>query len=901
MRNDQVVTIRRLDYRPPAYLIDRIELEFDLDPETTAVTSTLTVRSNPAASSPAGTSRPPLLLDGEDLQLIGVEIDGQPSAYELADGCLTLAAPSDRFTVRVRNNLAPAHNTELIGLYVSHGSFFTQCEAEGFRRITFFPDRPDVMATYGVTLRAAREAFPVLLSNGNLVGQGQLPDRRHWARWDDPFPKPSYLFALVAGRFVCAEEKLRTRSGRDVLLQVWVEPGQLDKVGHAMESLKRAIRWDEERFGLELDLDRFMIVASHDFNMGAMENKGLNIFNAKYVLAHPAIATDADYAHIESIVGHEYFHNWTGNRVTCRDWFQLSLKEGLTVFRDQEFSADMALGDSGAHGDSGAWARAVKRIEDVRTLRAAQFPEDAGPMAHPVRPDSYQEIGNFYTATVYEKGAEIVRMLQTLLGRDGFRRGLALYFERHDGQAVTCDDFVAAMADANERDLSQFSRWYAQAGTPRVSVSTRYDQSRRVYEVTLAQSCAPSPGQRDKAPYLIPFALGLVANDGADLPLRLEGEAQAPAAGTRVLELTEPTQTFRFVDIKSPPVPSLGRDFSAPVIVDYRYSDAELAFLAAYDGDGFNRWEAGQRLAVSRLLAAIDAFELQRMPQLDDALIDVYRRLLADQTLAPAFKEQALQLPAESFLAESRAVIDPDAIRAARQFVRREIGRRLTVALHNIVETFVSSDPYSPDTVAAGRRALRNLALGYLIDSGSSDALDRAQIQLEAAGNMTDRLAALTAIVNSPAAYKVDALLRFARDWQHEPLVMNKWFHVQATALGQPGEPPVLARVRMLLKHPCFALSNPNNVYALILGFTNHNPAEFHRTDGSGYAFWLDMVLQLDHLNPTVAARTARALDRWRKFTPDRSRLMQDALHELARAPDLSRDVREIVTKALEN
>jgi aminopeptidase N len=908
MRNDQVVTIRRVDYRPPAYLVDRVELEFDLDPDSTTVSSVLTVRRNPAGDGG------PLVLDGEDLQLIGVEVDGRPSAYELADGKLTLAAPSERFTVRVRNTIAPRRNTELMGLYVSHGNFFTQCEAEGFRRITFFPDRPDVMATYTVTLRADRAAFPVLLSNGNLVGQGDVAVEgetqalRHWARWEDPFPKPSYLFALVAGRFVCNEEKLRTQSGREVLLQVWVEPNSLDKTAHAMASLKRAIRWDEERYGLELDLDRFMIVASHDFNMGAMENKGLNIFNAKYVLADAAIATDADYTNIESIVGHEYFHNWTGNRVTCRDWFQLSLKEGLTVFRDQEFSADMMLGDSAAHGDAGPWAKAVKRIEDVRALRAAQFPEDAGPMAHPVRPETYQEIGNFYTATVYEKGAEVVRMYQTLLGRDGFRRGMDLYFQRHDGQAVACDDFAAAMADANGRDLTQFARWYAQAGTPKVTVSARYDAAARVYELRMTQSCPPTPGQAEKAPFHIPFAVGLLANDGSELPLRLEGEPAASAGGaypgsarTRVLELTETTQTFRFVDIKTAPVPSLARDFSAPVVVDYRYSDAELAFLAAFDSDGFNRWEAGQRLAVGRLLAATDAFEMQRVPQLDDTLLDVYRRLLADQTLAPAFKERALQLPAESFLAESRAIVDPEAIRSARLWIRREIGRRLAGPLRDIVLTYADAGAYSPDTVSAGRRGLRNLALGLLIDGGSADALDAAQQQLETATNMTDRHAALTAIVNSPAHFKVDALLRFARDWQHEPLVMNKWFNVQATAVAQPGEPAVLTRVKALLKHAAFSLSNPNNVYALVLGFTNNNPAEFHRADGSGYAFWLDIVLQLDQLNPTVAARTARALDRWRKFTPDRARQMRDVLIEVARAPELSRDVREIVTKALEN
>jgi aminopeptidase N len=902
MRNEKVVTVRREDYRPPTFLVDRIELTFDLDPVSTTVETRLEVRRNPAVD--AG----PLVLDGENLQLLGVEIEDRAVAnFQLADGRLAIPLGSNttRARVHIRNTVAPDKNTELMGLFLSHGSLFTQCEAEGFRRITFFLDRPDVMATYTVTLRADRERFPVLLANGNLVGQGDLPQGRHFARWEDPFPKPSYLFALVAGRFECREEQVRTRSGRDVLLQIWVEPGQLDKTAHAMESLKRAIRWDEERFGLELDLDRFMIVASHDFNMGAMENKGLNIFNAKYVLANPAVATDADFANIESIVGHEYFHNWTGNRVTCRDWFQLSLKEGLTVFRDQEFSADMMLGDSAAHGEAGTWARAVKRIEDVRTLRAAQFPEDAGPLAHPVRPDSYQEIGNFYTATVYEKGAEVVRMLQTILGREGFRRGLELYFARHDGQAVTCEDFVAAMADANSARLdpthrAQFVRWYSQAGTPRVVVSSRYDTANRTFELMLQQACPPTPGQADKESFFVPLSVGLLTPEGSDLPLRLEGEAQ-PGGSTRVLELTETTQTFRFVDVPVAPLPSLARDFSAPVIVECRYDDRELAFLAAFDSDGFNRWEAGQRLAVARLIRVTDAFETEQTPHLDEILFEVFERTLQDSSLAPAFKEQALHLPAESFLAEQRAMVDPEAIRAAREYVRREIGRRLQISLRQAYETHQTPGLYSPDAASAGKRGLRNLALSYLVDSGSADAIDLARHQLEHADNMTDLQAALCAIVNSSAPFKVDMLLRLSRAWMHEPLLMNKWFSLQATAIGLPGEPPVLARVRMLLRHPAYSTANPNNVYALVLGFCNNNPAEFHRADGSGYAFWLEQVVQLDRINPTVAARVARALDRWRKFTPDRQRRMRAVLGELARAPTLSRDVREIVTKSLED
>ncbi len=901
MRNDDVVTVRRADYQAPSWRIESIALEFDLAPERTLVTATSVVTRNSAGSDG------PLVLDGEDLELLGIEVDGRPlapAAYKVQPDRLQLTPRSDRFTLTVRNAISPSVNSELMGLYVSHGNFFTQCEAEGFRRITYFTDRPDVMATYAVTLRADAARFPVLLSNGNLAAQGQLPDGRHWARWQDPFPKPSYLFALVAGRFVCREEKFITRSGREVLLQVWVEPGQLDKTEHAMASLTRAIRWDEQRFGLELDLDRFMIVASNDFNMGAMENKGLNIFNAKYVLANPLVATDSDYTNIESIVGHEYFHNWTGNRVTCRDWFQLSLKEGLTVFRDQEFSADMAQADLGAAGTDGArqaaWARGVKRIEDVRTLRAAQFPEDAGPMSHPVRPDAYQEIGNFYTATVYEKGAEVVRMLHTLLGREGFRKGIDLYFHRHDGQAVTCDDFVAAMADANGRDLTQFARWYAQSGTPRVAVGTRYDEASHVFELTLAQTCPPTPGQRSKLPFHVPFAVGLVGPDGNDLPLQLDGEA-APGATTRVLDLTESARTFRFINVPQLPVPSLARDFSAPLIVDYRYAEEELAFLAAHDADPFNRWEAGQRLAVERLIAATEACEMEQPPVLDDVFTGVFQRILNDTSLAASFREQALQLPAESFIAEQRVIVDPEAIRAARQFVRRELGTRLAADWRQAYEANATPGEYSPAPVAAGQRALRNLALTYLVDSGAPQALELARAQLAAATNMTDRQAALAAIVNSAAPFKADVLVQFAREWQAEPLLMNKWFQLQATALAQPGEPPVLTRVRMLMKHHAFSTANPNNVFSLILGFCSHNAAEFHRPDGSGYAFWIEQVLALDKVNPTVAARVARTLDRWRKYTPDRQRLMQAALKDVAAAPTLSRDVREIVTKALEN
>jgi aminopeptidase N len=889
MRNDQAVTVRRADYRPPDFLLDHVALEFDLDPALTYVTATLDIRRNPVVGGAA-----PLRLDGEDLDLALIAIDGHAlpvSAYQVRDDGLTLRlrTPSNRFQLKTIVRIKPSQNTELMGLFVSNGSFFSQCEAEGFRRITFFPDRPDVMTTYRVTIRADKSRYPVLLANGNLIEQGDLSEGRHYAIWDDPFAKPSYLFALVAGNIALHEARFTRASGGDAALQIYVEHGNEDKTQHAMASLKRAIEWDEHRYGLELDLDRFMIVASNDFNMGAMENKGLNIFNAKYVLASPMVATDDDYVSIESIVGHEYFHNWTGNRVTCRDWFQLSLKEGLTVFRDQEFSADM-LGDANS--------RAVKRIEDVRSLRATQFPEDCGPMAHPVRPDSYQEISNFYTATVYEKGAEVVRMLQTLVGIEGFRRGMDLYFKRHDGQAVTCDDFVAAIADANGRDLTQFKRWYSQAGTPRVMVDSRYDAHTYAFELTLSQSTPPTPGQASKEPFHIPFAVGLVAGDGRDMPLQLEGESTS-ASATRVLELTQARQTFRFINVGERPVPSLLRNFSAPVIVEHRYSDAELAFLSAHDSDAFNRWEAGQRLAIARLMSLTDAVEAGRPLTLDDSIVTMMRATLLDSALSPAFKAQALLLPAESFIGDQRAVVDPEAIRQARRYAIRELGKRLAAEWHMTYTSMQVTGEYSPDATSAGKRALRNLALAYLAEGEIEGMLDLAREQLVASTNMTDAQGALSVIVNSASPLKAEALIQLARVWSEQPLLMNKWFQLQATAIAHPGEPPVVERVRLLMRHPGFSLSNPNNVNALIRSFCALNEAEFHRRDAGGYTFWVDQVLALDKINPTIAARIARTLDRWRKFTTDRQTAMRAALEEVARQRALSRDVCEIVNKSL--
>ncbi len=894
--------VRRADYRPPDYLVEDIALTFDLDPDGTAVDSVLRLRRQ-------GAPEVPLVLDGEQIELLSVELDGHllpPAAYTIDERALTLPAPGARCELRLRGRIRPAANSTLMGLYVSRDMLLTQCEAQGMRRITWLPDRPDVLARYSVLLRADRARYPVLLSNGNLVEQGELPGGRHYARWVDPHPKPSYLFALVAGPLACREERIRTGSGREALLQIWSVPADLPRLEHAARSLRDAIAWDERRFGRELDLDRFMIVATGDFNMGAMENKGLNIFNSKYVLADPAIATDSDYAAIESVVGHEYFHNWSGNRVTCRDWFQLSLKEGLTVFRDQEFTADLLEESARGAGEDPASARAIARIDEVRKLRAVQFPEDAGPMAHPVRPDQYLEISNFYTPTVYEKGAEVVRMLLTLLGREGFRRGLDRYFDRHDGQAVTCDEFVAAMAEAGGRDLSQFLRWYAQAGTPRLAVTCSYDAARRVFSLQVEQSCPPMPGAPPPQPLLIPFAVGLPGPDGRDQPLRLEGEAAA-GPGTRVLELHAARQRFDFVDIAPGTVPSLLRNFSAPVIVEHAYDPAGLRLLAACDRDPFNRWEAGQRIGLGALTAAIDAIEtgLARPPEAGGtwpgfgACIELAHLTLLDPDLSPAFQARALRLPDPGVLAEQRAVIDPGAIQAARQELRRQLGRALEHEWLATYRRLAQPTPYRPEVAAAGRRALKNLALAYLVDSGDAAALELARRQFEAADNLTDRLAALAALVDSAAPFKADALLQAARAWAGEPLLMNKWFALQATACALPGEPPVIERVRMLMRHAAYSESNPNNVYALVLGFCGGNPPEFHRRDGSGYAFWVEQVTRLDAINPIVAARVARTLERWRRYTPDRQALMRGALEQLARAPRQSRDVREIVERAL--
>lgn len=900
LREGPTTVVRREDYAAPAYWIDTVDLSFDLDPAKTRVLNKMRLRRNPDVPPQA------LRLDGEELNVARVLVNGAGCSFKIEGTQLVLESlpeGAEPFDLEIFTICVPEKNTQLMGLYVSQGTFFTQCEAEGFRRITYFLDRPDVMASYTVTLRADKARYPVLLSNGNLVEEGALPDGRHFAKWVDPHKKPCYLFALVAGQLVAREQRITSRSGGKHLLQVYVRPGDMDKTEHAMNSLIASVAWDEARFGLPLDLERFMIVATSDFNMGAMENKGLNIFNTKYVLANAATATDTDFANIESVVGHEYFHNWTGNRVTCRDWFQLSLKEGLTVFRDQEFSMDLCAEPS---------ARAVKRIEDVRVLRTAQFPEDAGPMAHPVRPDSYAEINNFYTVTVYEKGAEVVRMMQTLTGsqsdpsgREGFARGMKLYFERHDGQAVTCDDFAQAIADANpESDLArllpQFKRWYSQAGTPQVRAEGVYDEAARTYTLTLSQSCLPTPGQANKEPFVIPVSLGLLSADGQPLPLQLAHWTQ-PETGSRTFVLTQASESFTFVNLDSAPVPSLLRGFSAPVVLSCDYTDAQLLTLLAADPDPFNRWEAGQRLALRRALKAIQAEGPLSAEPLDDAFLGAMRDVLRHAQLDAAFKELVLTLPSETYISEQLAEVDPQRVHAVREAMRSQLAGALQGDWVWAFEHHKDNGAYRPDPVSTGRRALAGLSLSMLCLASrhTGDAVwpGKAYQHFKDAGNMTDRFNALSALVVSEHALAREALTQFHALFRNEALVLDKWFALQAGAPDRGGN--VLPAVRKLMSHPDFNLKNPNRARSVIFSYCSANPGAFHRADAAGYLFWSERVVELDAFNPQVAARLARALDRWKKLAEPYRSAAREAIARVSAKTDLSNDVREVVTRAL--
>ncbi len=882
MRDAQARVTRLRDYRAPDFLIDRTELHFDLRPGETLVRATLALRANPGHPVRARELR----LHGEGLQLRELALDGRalaPAEYSYTDGELVIPDVPAAFELSSTVVIHPEANTSLEGLYQSRGLYCTQCEAEGFRKITFYLDRPDVLAEFTTTIEADQGAFPVLLSNGNPVAEGAAPGGRHWVTWHDPFQKPAYLFALVAGDLACMEDSFTTASGRNVALRIHVEPKDLDKLDHAMVSLKQAMAWDERVYGREYDLDIFMIVAVDDFNMGAMENKGLNIFNTSCVLAHPETTTDLGFQRVEAVVAHEYFHNWSGNRVTCRDWFQLSLKEGFTVFRDSEFSADMG-------------SRTIKRVEDVNLLRTAQFAEDSGPTAHPVQPDAYQEISNFYTVTIYEKGAEVVRMIHTLLGPDAFRRGCDLYFERHDGAAVTIEDFVAAMAEASGRDFSRFMHWYRQAGTPRVAVRGDYDAIAQTYRLDFTQSCPPTPECADKAPFQIPIRLGLVGRNG-DLPLHVSGLAEG--ATDIVFELTESAQSLLFERVGEAPIPSLLRGFSAPVKLAFDYDRDELVQLLRRDSDGFNRWEAGNRLAVG-ILQELIADDLAGRPlALDARLVEAYRELLTDTSLDPALVAHILTLPGEAYLSELADTIEVEATHRARQFARRELAQQLRPEFEALYTRSRSAEPYRANAEQIARRSLHNLALAYLLQLEVPELIDRAWQQFDQADNMTDTNAALVSLLNNPAPQAQDhareALGRYYARWQSESLVVNQWFQMQAWCVLPGG----LDRVRALLAHPAFDLRNPNKVRSVIGAFSAGNPVNFHRADGAGYAFLVEQVLTLDAMNPQIAARLLTPLTRWRKYPQARAGAMRAALEQVLAVPELSKDSFEIASKAL--
>jgi len=869
------------DYQPPDYHVESIDLHFDLHETQTVVKSKLSITKRVN-----GSQTPPLILNGDALQLKAVALNGtilSSTDYQLNEETLIIHQVPEAFELEIETEINPENNAALSGLYLSGGNFCTQCEAEGFRRITYMFDRPDVMARYTTTIVADEARYPVLLSNGNWCGGGKVDanPKRHWAKWADPFPKPTYLFALVAGDLAHIEDQFVTQSGREVTLQIYVQSHNIDKCQHAMQSLKKAMRWDEEVYGREYDLDIYMIVAVDDFNMGAMENKGLNVFNSKYVLAKPETATDADYENIEAVIAHEYFHNWSGNRVTCRDWFQLSLKEGFTVFRDQAFTADMT-------------SRAVKRIHDVNLLRIHQFREDAGAMAHPVRPDSYVEIDNFYTVTVYEKGAEVVRMLHRLLGAEQFRKGTDLYFKRHDGQAVTTDDFVKALEDANQIDLIPFRLWYTQAGTPELEINRYYNADAKTYTLTVKQSCPSTPGQPDKKPFMMPLAIGLLDKQGREMLLQLAGESEA-IEETRVLVLTEASASFTFENISEQPIPSVLRGFSAPVKLKIDLSDDERYFLMKHDSDEFNRWEAGQQLAVKIMTALVENVHQNKALQVPDAFIDAYQQILNDQHLDKALISQALSLPSESYLGEFVAPIDPAAIHQVRQFMSETIAQRLQADFWQTYQDLTEKGAYRIEQSAIKQRRLKNACLSYLMKLNQAEIIKVCYEQFLESNNMTDVMAALVALSNTDCPERETALAHFYQQWQHDPLVVDKWLAIQAKS-RLPG---TLEQVKRLTQHSAFNLKNPNKVYALIRTFANDNQAQFHDISGAGYAFLTDIILQLDPMNPNVASRLVKSYTLWRKYDVQRQALLKQQLETIYNAPGLSKPVYEVVSKSL--
>lgn len=873
---EQPSVIYLKDYEVPAFLVEQTELRFELEEEQTLVRSQVRYSRNPDSAN----RQHPLVLDGhETLELQRLSIDGEVLSekdYRRAGEKLSIPNLPDHFTLECITRIEPQNNTALEGLYKSDGMFCTQCEAEGFRRITFYQDRPDVMALFETTIVAEKQRYPVLLSNGNMVDAGEEDDGRHWVKWQDPFPKPAYLFALVGGDLEFIEDRYTTCSGRHVVLKIFAEAKDLDKLEYAMTSLKNSMKWDEEVYGREYDLDIFMIVAVDFFNMGAMENKGLNIFNTSCVLAHAETTVDAGFQRVEGVVAHEYFHNWSGNRVTCRDWFQLSLKEGFTVFRDSQFSADMN-------------SQTVKRIEDVTLLRTAQFAEDAGPMAHPVRPASFIEISNFYTLTVYEKGCEVVRMPHTLLGAETFRKGSDLYFERHDGQAVTTDDFVQAMADVSGRDMSRFKLWYSQSGTPQVSVTGEYDAQNQRYTLHMHQSCPATPDMATKQPFLIPVAVGLLDSQGQDIPLN-------DGANTEILEFIATEQSFVFDNIPVEPIPSLLRGFSAPVKLKFPYSREQLVFLMQHDSDGFNRWDAAQQLAVGIMNELIVDHQQGRDLILDPALIDAYKQVLTDTRLDKAMVAKVLTLPSEAYLSELAEVIDVDAIYRVRRFVRESIANQLEPLFLSAYQDNDTAEPYSPDAASVARRSLKSVALAYLMATEKQEYLELALRQFHQADNMTDSQAALTLIVHSGFKQQAGEVLDdFYQRWQNESLVVNQWLAVQAS----DPEEGALARVQALQQHPAYDGANPNKIRSLISVFCAQNMLNFHNSDGSGYRFLADQIIVLNKQNPQIASRLLTPLTRWKRYPSERSALMRAELERINSSGELSRDVFEVLTKSL--
>lgn len=875
MKNEKPVAVFRKDYNVFDYIVEQFTLNFQLYEDKTVVTASGQYSKNPLSLH----SKPLLLLFGEELEIVSIRLDRHEltgAEYEVNDRVLRLKNVPTVFSLEIVTIIYPDKNTTLEGLYRSGGNYCTQCEAEGFRKITYFPDRPDVLTKYTTRIEADKTACPVLLSNGNLIEQGELGTTRHYSVWQDPFPKPCYLFALVAGRLVAIADEFITRSGRRVELKIFVEEKNKEKCGHALRSLKKAMRWDEEVFGLEYDLDIFMIVAVEDFNMGAMENKGLNIFNAKYVLSSPETASDQDYLGIEGVVAHEYFHNWTGNRVTCRDWFQLSLKEGLTVFRDQEFSADMN-------------SRPIQRIDDVKVLKNFQFKEDAGPMAHPVRPDSYLEINNFYTATVYNKGAEVIRMMSAILGAENFRKGMDVYFSRHDGQAVTCDDFVAAMSDASGIDLTQFKNWYSQAGTPTLRAKGSWDEKRSEYRLTVRQSCPDTPGQKNKQPFHLPLSVGLLGENGGDL---LTDERE----GTAVLQLREQEQHFVFRGITEKPIVSFLRDFSAPVRVESFQSRAELAFLMRHDSNLYNRWDAAARLAAEVILETAAQLAKKEEPQLDDLYLDAVADSIGQKVGDPAILALSLTLPAETTLAQEMAVIDPDALHMARQLVKKELAGRNRDTFAALYESNCDVGEYGITPVEIGRRSLKNVALSYLmaLDPLPDETLTLCARQYWHATNMTDCIAALANLVNLDRSVRKEALDDFYTRWVDDSLVLDKWFTLQAMSFL----PNTLKEVKQLLDNQSFSIGNPNKVRALIGAFCTNNHVCFHEKSGAGYEFLADIIVKLNAINPQIAARLVTPLINWQRYETGRQGLMRSALNRIASVKNLSRDVYEIVNKS---